>query len=40
MILTSVTFAPQVVLVVLTSSKRCLAGPEEAEVDDLVAAGH
>jgi len=37
-ILTSVTFAPRVVLVVLTSSKRCLAGPAEAEVADLVAA--
>jgi curved DNA-binding protein CbpA len=38
-ILTSVTFALRVVvLVVLTSSKRCLAGRAEAEVADLVAA--
>src|SRR6185369_16197257 len=37
-ILTSVSFAPRVVLVVLTSSKRCLAGRAEAEVADLVAA--
>src|SRR6185369_9706498 len=37
-ILTSVTSAPLVVLVVLTSSKRCLAGRAEAEVADLVVA--
>src|SRR5690242_10220267 len=37
-ILTSATLAPRVVLVVLTSSKRCLAARAEAEVADLVAA--